>query len=42
VASNIQKNFVFLIILSIIRKTSNFTASTTEDNFDDFKIGRVA
>jgi hypothetical protein len=37
-----QQNFEFLIILSIIWKTSNLVASTTGHNFDEFKSGRAA
>jgi hypothetical protein len=36
-----QRNFEFLIILSIIWKTSNLAASTTGDNFTEFKIGKA-
>jgi hypothetical protein len=42
VASNRQRNFEFLIILSIIWKTNNLATYTTGDNFDEFKIGRAA
>jgi hypothetical protein len=42
VASEKQWNFEFLIVLSIIGKTSKSAASTTGGNFDEFKIGRVA
>jgi hypothetical protein len=42
VASNRQRNFQFLIILSIIWKTSNLAACTAGDNYDEFKIERAA
>jgi hypothetical protein len=42
VASNRQRNFGFLTILSIIWKTGNLSASTAGDNFDELKIGRAA
>jgi hypothetical protein len=41
VASERQRNFEFLIVLSIIEKTIKSAASTTGDNFDEFKIGRA-
>jgi hypothetical protein len=42
VASDRQRNFEFLIVLSIIWKTIKSAASTTGCNFDEFKIGRAA
>jgi hypothetical protein len=42
VASDRQRNFEFLIVLSIIWKTIKSAASTTGGNFDEFKIGRAA
>jgi hypothetical protein len=37
-----QRNCEFLIILSIIWKINNLAASTTGDNFDEYKIRRAA
>jgi hypothetical protein len=37
-----ERNFEFMIVLSIIKKTSKSAASTTGGNFDEFKIGRAA
>jgi hypothetical protein len=42
VASDRQRNFEFLIVLSIIYKTIKSAASTTGGYFDEFKIGRAA
>jgi hypothetical protein len=41
VASDRQRNFEFLIVLSIIKKIKS-AASTTGGNFVEFKIGRAA
>jgi hypothetical protein len=42
VPSDRQRNFEFLIVLSIIQKTIKLAAFTTAGNFDEFKIGRAA
>jgi hypothetical protein len=42
VASNRQRNFELLIVLSIIWETIKSTTSTTGGKFDEFKIGRAA
>jgi hypothetical protein len=42
VAYDRHPNFEFLNVLSIIWKTIKAAASTTGDNFDEFKIGRAA
>jgi hypothetical protein len=42
VDSDRQLNFEFLVVLSIILKTIKSAASTTGDNFGEFKIGRAA
>jgi hypothetical protein len=42
VALERQRNFEFLVVLSIICKTIKSAASTKGGNFDEFKIGRVA
>jgi hypothetical protein len=39
VASDRERNFEFLIVLSIIYKTIKSSASTTGGNFYEFKIG---
>jgi hypothetical protein len=42
VASDRQRNFEFLIVLSIIYKAIKSVASTTGGSFCEFKIGRAA
>jgi hypothetical protein len=42
VASDRQRNFEFLIVLSIIWKTIKSAAYTTGGNFDELKIRRAA
>jgi hypothetical protein len=42
VTSDRERNFEFLIVLSIIWRTIISAASTTGGNFDEFKIGRAA
>jgi hypothetical protein len=39
VASDRQRNFEFVIVLSVIWKTNKSAASTTGGNFDEFKMG---
>jgi hypothetical protein len=41
VASDRQRNFEFLIVLSIIWKTIKSTVSTTGGNFDELKSGEL-
>jgi hypothetical protein len=42
VASDRQRNFEFLIVLSIIWKTIKLAAFTAGGNYDEFHIGRAA
>jgi hypothetical protein len=37
-----QRNFEFMIVLSIIWETTEYAASKTGGNFDVFKVGRAA
>jgi hypothetical protein len=41
VASNRERNLEFLITYNNLEKKFNFAASTTGDNFDEFKEGRA-